>query len=173
MRDVFTVRMAAPEDLPVIHQLAEEIWPVTYGNILTPDQLRYMLDHIYSLPSLTRQRSDQQHTFLIASLGNENIGYASYSLIQEPGIYKLHKLYIHPKTQGLGLGKALINVVLENVTAKNATILRLNVNRQNKARNFYEKLGFAVIGEEDVDIGNGYFMVDYVMDKPLTHSPSP
>lgn len=173
MSDSFKVRVAGLEDLPVVHELAEVIWPATYGNILTTDQIRYMLDYIYSLPSLTRQQIDQQHIFLIASLGDENIGYASYSLIQEPGIYKLHKLYIHPKTQGLGLGKALINVVISAIKAKKANILRLNVNRYNKARDFYEKLGFTVIGEEDVDIGNGYFMVDYVMEKGLTHSPSP
>jgi ribosomal protein S18 acetylase RimI-like enzyme len=173
MSDAFTVRVAGKEDLPIIHELAETIWPVTYGNILTPDQLRYMLDHIYSLPSLTRQQQEQQHIFLLASLGYEYIGYASWSLVEKPGIYKLHKLYIHPKTQGLGLGKALIHVVIDQVMAENAAALRLNVNRQNKARNFYEKLGFTVIGEEDVDIGNGYFMVDYIMEKSLTRSPSP
>jgi len=41
------------------------------------------------------------------------------------------------------------------------------VNRQNNAKNFYEKLGFVVIKEEDIDIGNGYFMNDYVMEMML------
>ncbi|MGZ8545109.1 MAG: GNAT family N-acetyltransferase, partial [Flavisolibacter sp.] len=50
---------------------------------------------------------------------------------------------------------------------KGATVLRLNVNRNNSARSFYEKLGFEMIGEEDIDIGNGYFMNDYVMEKKI------
>ena len=52
--------------------------------------------------------------------------------------------------------------------AKGATVLQLNVNRHNTAKSFYEKLGFAVIKEEDIDIGSGYFMNDYIMEKRLT-----
>jgi ribosomal protein S18 acetylase RimI-like enzyme len=48
-----------------------------------------------------------------------------------------------------------------------ATTLQLNVNRNNPAKIFYEKLGFAVLNEEDIDIGNGYFMNDYVMQKMI------
>ena len=51
--------------------------------------------------------------------------------------------------------------------AKGGTTLQLNVNRQNNAKEFYEKMGFAVIGEEDIDIGSGYYMNDYIMEKKL------
>ncbi len=47
------------------------------------------------------------------------------------------------------------------------TALQLNVNRSNKARFFYEKLGFNVVREEDIDIGNNYFMNDFVMEKKV------
>jgi ribosomal protein S18 acetylase RimI-like enzyme len=50
---------------------------------------------------------------------------------------------------------------------KNAKALQLQVNRFNKAKEFYEKLGFTVIKTADFDIGNGYFMNDYVMEKKL------
>lgn len=49
----------------------------------------------------------------------------------------------------------------------NATVLELNVNRQNKARIFYEKFGFVIVEEKDIPIGNGYFMNDYVMQKVI------
>jgi ribosomal protein S18 acetylase RimI-like enzyme len=39
----------------------------------------------------------------------------------------------------------------------------LNVNRNNKALGFYQKFGFVILREEDIDIGNGYFMNDYIM----------
>ena len=35
------------------------------------------------------------------------------------------------------------------------------------AINFYKKNGFQIIREEDVDIGNGYYMNDYVMSKSI------
>jgi ribosomal protein S18 acetylase RimI-like enzyme len=38
------------------------------------------------------------------------------------------------------------------------------VNRHNRALHFYEKQGFKIIREEDIDIGSGYFMNDYVME---------
>jgi ribosomal protein S18 acetylase RimI-like enzyme len=69
--------------------------------------------------------------------------------------------------QGKGVGKFIIEHVINLVKSKNATILRLNVNRCNKAKLFYEKSGFVAVKTEDIDIGSGYFMNDYVMEKRL------
>lgn len=166
------IRFADLDDIPMIGYLAQQIWPETYGSILTPDQLAYMLDYIYSPASLTRQMSTDQHRFVIVELDEEPVGFASWGAI-EPGVFKLHKLYVHQKTQGKGIGKALMDFVIEQVREEDpsATALRLNVNRYNKAKFFYEKLGFAVIREEDVDIGNNYFMIDFVMEKKLDPLP--
>ena len=62
----------------------------------------------------------------------------------------------------------MIDYIIEEIKKENATALRLNVNRQNNALSFYKHLGFKIINEEDIDIGNGYFMNDYVMEKTLT-----
>jgi hypothetical protein len=43
----------------------------------------------------------------------------------------------------------------------------LNVNKYNSAQDFYKKLGFCIDYEEVIDIGNGYVMDDYVMEKEL------
>jgi ribosomal protein S18 acetylase RimI-like enzyme len=173
MTNALTIRNAGKEDLAIVRRLAEEIWPDTYAEILSADQLRYMMELIYSLPSLQEQLIEQHHTFLIASMHGEPVGFASYSLIEPRGIYKLHKIYIHPKTQGKGAGKALIDHIVQQLQAKGAASIRLNVNRHNKAKLFYERLGFAALYEEDIDIGNNYFMNDYVMELKITHSPSP
>ena len=85
----------------------------------------------------------------------------------EPGMYKLQKIYVMPQNQGKGTGKFVITEILKAITRKGGTSLQLNVNRNNKAKEFYEKLGFAVIREEDNDIGNGYVMNDYVMEKKI------
>ena len=161
--DELEIRDGDTEDIPVIGYLAQIIWPVAYKEILTKDQLDYMLNYIYSPNSLLRQMTEQKHQFLIAELDEEPVGFASYSKIIEPDTYKLHKLYVRSDIQGKGLGKALLEEVINRIQP--ATALHLNVNRSNKARNFYEKLGFKIIKEEDVDIGNNYFMNDYVMEK--------
>ena len=124
-----------------------------------------MLNLFYSPASLRKQMVEEQHQFLIVEQDEEEaIGFASWSPAAEPGVYKLHKLYVLPGQQGKGLGRALLQYIFEAIKPEGATTLRLNVNRYNKARQFYEKMGFSVVKEEDVAIGNNYFMNDYVME---------
>jgi ribosomal protein S18 acetylase RimI-like enzyme len=166
MNDELVIRDADLEDIPTIGYLAQQIWPGTYQEILGTAQLQYMMDLIYSPDSLQQQMVKQKHHFLVVELDEEPVGFASYSPLKEEGIYKLHKLYVHPKTQGKGIGKTLVDYIVDQLPRK-AKTLRLNVNRHNKAKNFYEKIGFSIVKEEDIDIGNQYFMNDYVMEKQL------
>jgi GNAT superfamily N-acetyltransferase len=161
------IRQADLDDINTIGFLAQQIWPQTYGHILSKEQLDYMLHLIYNPAALKDQMLKQHHSFLMAELNEEPVGFASFSTTARPGVYKLHKLYVRGDIQGKGLGKALVNAVLEEIRPLDAAALYLNVNRQNKARSFYEKFGFTVIGEENIDIGSGYFMTDYVMEMRL------
>ncbi|HXO74024.1 MAG TPA: GNAT family N-acetyltransferase [Puia sp.] len=163
--ETLSIRPGELEDINTIGFLAQQIWPETYGAILPAEQLQYMLNLFYSPASLRRQMVEEQHQFLIVEQDEEEaIGFASWSVAAEPGVYKLHKLYVLPGQQGKGLGRALLQYIFEAIQPEGATILRLNVNRYNKARQFYEKMGFTVVKEEDVAIGNNYFMNDYVME---------
>lgn len=168
MSNELIIRNADLDDINTIGFLAYQIWPATYKDILTLDQLQYMLNLIYSPSSLRKQMTISQHQFLISEIDEEPVGFASYSKIDEPSTYKLQKLYVRTDIQGKGLGKTLLEYVEEAVKEAGAKNLHLNVNRHNKARFFYEKMGYKVIKEEDVDIGNGYFMNDFVMEKNVS-----
>lgn len=161
MENELLIRQAGEDDINTVGFLAQEVWPPTYKEILSADQLVYMMDLFYSPASLRDQM--QKHTFLLAEIDEDPVGFASFSPLDEEGIYKLHKLYVKTGTQGRGLGRALINYIVEEIKKTDAKALDLNVNRSNKAKSFYEKLGFEVIREEDIDIGNGYWMIDFVM----------
>ena len=167
MSSSLSIRLADVDDINTICFLAQQIWPVTYKEILSKEMLDYMLNLFYSPESLARQILEQKHIFLLLEDQEEPLGFASYSLLPETDIYKLHKLYVLPNRQGQGLGRILIDFILEEIRSKGAVTLRLNVNRNNKAKIFYEKLGFTVVYEEDVDIGNNFLMTDYVMEKKL------
>ena len=67
--------------------------------------------------------------------------------------------------QGKGTGRFVIDYVIAAIKKKGAASLLLQVNRNNPARLFYDKLGFTIIDEIDADIGHGYFMNDYIMEK--------
>ena len=159
------LRRAIQKDIPLIRELSHKIWPSAYGAILSAEQIDYMLKMMYSEESLLGQMKER-HEFIIVNDGQTPVGFASFSLV-ENGIYKLHKLYVMPQNQGKGTGKFVITEILKAMLRKGGTALRLNVNRNNKAKDFYEKLGFVIINEEDIDIGNGYFMNDYVMERKM------
>lgn len=160
-----SLRRAYEKDIPLIRDLSRQVWPQTYSMILSPEQISYMLEMMYSEQALSRQMQEK-HEFIIVSDGNEPIGFASFSFIGD-GVYKLHKIYILPNIQGKGAGKYVIAEILKAISRKGGKSLQLNVNRNNKALDFYTKLGFSIIRSEDIDIGNGYFMNDYVMEKKL------
>ena len=159
------IRNATPEDIPLIRDLTHKIWPQTYAAILTNEQINYMLELLYSESSLIKQMNEH-HRFLIVYDEITPAGFASYSEIDH-GIFKLHKIYLLPDQQGKGTGRFLLDYIITIILQHDAKLLRLNVNRHNKAKDFYERLGFTLIKEEEVNIGNGYFMNDYVMEKKL------
>jgi ribosomal protein S18 acetylase RimI-like enzyme len=161
------IRLANVEDLTTVEQLAREIWPVTYAGLVPPAHLTYMLDLFYNNAALRDLLLQQGHIFLMVESAGKPVGFASYSTL-EPGVSKLQKIYVHPDTQGQGIGKQLIDYIISDLQSKSFHTLRLNVNRYNKARFFYEKLGFVIVKEEDIDLGNNVFMIDYVMEKKLT-----
>ncbi len=164
--DDITIKTASVQDIWVIQSIIYETYPATYKDILSEQQITYMLDLLYSSATLKKQIEQEDHTYLIATEKETAIAIAAFSEVEE-SVYKLHKIYALPNQQGKGLGKLLINRVSEEIKKSGATALRLNVNRHNKAKSFYEHLGFAVVGEEDIDIGNGYFMNDHVMEKNI------
>lgn len=161
-----TVRYAIEEDISLIRELTFKVWPQTYANLLTKEQIDYMLSLMYSEESLRQQMKDGAQ-FIIVYENDLPVGFAS---IKQTDIttYKLDKIYILQSQQGKGTGKFLLHHIINEIQKRNATILWLQVKRDNPARSFYEKNGFKVKGEADFDIGNGYFMKDYIMEKDIT-----
>lgn len=163
-----SIKAAGLSDLAFIHDLAHAIWPSTYGDILSPHQLKYMLDKIYSLSSLQNQLLNLHHNFILVFDENIPVGFASFSPTEDnSSVYHLHKIYILPTQQGTGTGKMVLDYVVNSAKEMGATSLTLNVNRYNKARYFYEKKGFTIAQEVDIDIGKGFFMNDFIMELKL------
>jgi|HubBroStandDraft_3_1064219.scaffolds.fasta_scaffold542072_1 GNAT superfamily N-acetyltransferase len=158
------VRVVSEEDLWLVRELAFQIFPITYQDIVEPRQIDYMMDLIYSREALVAQW-DSGQIFLIVYSEEIPVGFASYTRLNEEGDFKLNKIYLDNRLQGKGLGRWLLNDVITRVKSEEGRALLLNVNRHNKARAFYEKMGFSVLKEDLIDIGSGYFMDDYVMEK--------
>ncbi|MDB5110983.1 MAG: family N-acetyltransferase [Mucilaginibacter sp.] len=165
---MFQIRQATVNDVEIIRQIAEQTWWPAYSPILATEQIAFMLGEIYSAEKITIQIAENQQTYLLLIEDERPVAFAAYSPREEDvEIYKLHKLYCLPITQGKGYGRVLIDEVCKKTLEAGKHTLDLNVNRYNKAKSFYEKMGFSVAYEEDIPIGP-YWMNDYVMQKKLS-----
>lgn len=157
-------REATAADIPVIQTIAAITWEPTYVPIIGQAQVEYMLSTMYSTTTLGTQMADGQR-FLILLVEGKDVGFAGFGSEDTAGaIYKLHKLYLLPEVQGMGLGRYLIETVMDQVKQAGAKHLLLNVNRANPALHFYQKIGFKIKETVDIEIGNGFFMNDYIME---------
>ncbi len=156
---------ASMEDVVSIQNIAFETWPVVYGNIITQSQIKYMLDLFYSEAVLTDSIISKVQDFLLLKDQGKAIGFASFehNYLQQK-VTRLHKLYLLPQSQGKGQGKVLINAVVEKAKENSSLNISLNVNKFNPALTFYKKVGFEIVGEEKLPIGNNFFMDDYKME---------
>lgn len=164
---MITLRTATPADAERIEDLARRTWPDTFGDILSPAQIAYMLDWMYD-PDLLRRQMAEGHLFRIAERDGEPLGYLGC----EPNyggeaVLKIHKIYVLPAAQGLGIGRRLMHDAEIYGKISGMKFVKLNVNRHNRAQKFYEALGFQVIDNQNIDIGSGYLMEDFVMCKIL------
>lgn len=154
------IKKATEKDITVIHNLAEEIWKAYYPAIISITQVDYMLDLMYSENALRKQLEDG-HIFYLAFEQEIPVGYFSYTE-KEKGKYFLNKFYIKTNLHRSGTGSQMFNFLLQLLPTGHD--LRLTVNRMNyKAINFYFKNGFIIEDAKDFNIGNGFFMNDFVM----------
>ena len=102
---MLSIRRATEADCGLIRRLAGEVFPATYREILTPAQLDYMMEWMYSEESLQGQFR-AGHVWFIASSDGEPCGYVSVER-QGGDLFHLQKIYVLPRFQGLGAGEFL------------------------------------------------------------------
>lgn len=165
----YSFKQASKSDIPIIQEIANITFRDTYQKILSHEQLEWMYNWMYSKESLQFQM-EHDHTFFIIKIKKEGsdafvpVGYISIEK-QEKKLFHLQKIYLLPAMQGKGLGKVLIDKGIDYVKSfgLKSCKIELNVNRSNKAVDFYKKMGFTIEKSGDFDIGNGYYMNDYIM----------
>lgn len=150
------------EDISTVQQLSREIWEEHYLPIIGQQQIDYMLDLFYSTEKIQKELEEGVY-WEILYLENEAIGYLVCE-VEEENI-QLSKLYLKSKVRGKGLGKFLIDRSKEIAKENNKNSIRLNVNKNNtQSIAFYERVGFLKVEEGVFDIGNGYFMDDFIYE---------
>lgn len=149
-------------ELQIIQDLAQIIWPVSFKDMISTEQIDYMLEWMYN-PNKLKENHQNGHIYLLYSEKDVPLGFVSYELKRSESEVRIHKLYVHPDCQNRGIGRIILEHVKDLARSAEIKYLDLFVNRTNPAVGFYKSTGFHVAEEIDLDIGNGYFMKDYLM----------
>ena len=165
----FTIITAGVENIMQIHDMAEIVFRHTYRDILSTEQMEYMMEWMYSPTNLQKQFAEG-HVYFIALCDGIPCGYLSVQPdgMTESGrlLYHLQKIYVIPSEQGYGLGRLLFEKAVSHIRSESSgrpAALELNVNRNNPAIGFYHHLGLKILRQGDFHIGNGFYMNDYIM----------
>lgn len=162
------IRQATLEDIATIQAMADVVFRKTYAEILSPEQMEYMIHWMYSTESLTEQIAGKDKKFFIALDGDVPCGYVSVELerMQDDGtpLFHLQKIYVMPEHQGRGVGRQLFTFLVSHLQewSPRGFRMELNVNRTNRAVGFYERMGMRRDRQGDFPIGNGFYMNDYI-----------
>lgn len=157
------IKTATIADAPLIEALAKEIWTQHYASIITMAQITYMLDRFQSADAISKDIQNGAF-FDIAYLEDEPCGYSA-TFPKESGFF-LSKLYVKQSCRAQGVARTLVSHVDARAKDVGAPRIWLTCNKHNKnSLAAYERLGFSIIEECETDIGNGFIMDDYVLEK--------
>lgn len=163
------IQIARIADLPAISRMADFIWRRHFPGIITAEQIDYMLGRMYDPAAMRDEVRTQGIVYGFVRLGRRRVGYFAYGPAEDPREMKLHKLYVHPDCRGRGYGSFVIRHLIGLCRRRRLRFLILAVNKRNKlAIDVYRKNGFRVRASVRKDIGDGFVMNDYIMEKAVT-----
>ena len=162
------IRLLSKAELPLVRQVADIVWPITFRTILSEEQVAYMMEMMYA-PAVMEREYDEGIQFRGVFDGERAVGYLIMGPCDaKPATMKLHKCYLLPAYQGRGIGSRMLQTAISLAREAGYNFLRLNVNRHNdKAIRAYLRNGFSTVETVDNPIGNGFFMNDFVMEIQL------
>lgn len=155
-------------DFAAVASVARRIWLEHYTTIVSTDQIEYMLGGRFTPENLRRYIAAADRWLDVLRVRDEIVGYCSFALTDTPREMKLEQLYLLPSHHGRGLGRFMLEHVERKCLEQGCSRLMLQVNKRNeKAIRVYRGAGFTCCQEVVVDIGSGFVMDDYIMEKNL------
>ncbi len=145
--------------------LAEEIWHQHFTDIIGKAQVDYMVEKFQSYPALKEQIENGYEYYQIYS-GHSFAGYIG--IHEEESSLFLSKLYIQKEFRGQHISTQAFQFLLELCKKRSLPKIWLTCNKHNgNTLNIYRHWGFVTTREQKADIGNGYFMDDYILEYPV------
>lgn len=156
--------VAGDADIDVVARLAHEIWYEHYVPIIGREQVDYMVAKFQSAEAIAAQIAEGYEYFLVRKAG-QDVAYGAIRCESEQRTMFLSKLYVLQSQRAGGLGRILLGEFERLARQRGLQSIWLTVNKYNPALDAYRRLGFKVTAPVVTDIGNGFVMDDYRMEK--------
>lgn len=153
------------EDLAAMaSQIWHEYWPALIGEA----QTTYMVENFQSLEAFIRDMNEHayEYWFLVDDAGNR-VGYTGGHVEPSTNRFFISKIYLISDARGKGYTRKTIDFY--NALCKNRGLdaMYLTVNKHNDLGiRAYKGTGFEIIDAVETDIGEGFIMDDYIMERP-------
>ena len=121
----------SPEEAVSVSQMAHEIWPVVYRDLISESQIQYMLDWMYDPAQIRRDMEEGICYCWIVGKENQQAGFTAFGPVEKGKFCELHKLYLKPEFHRQGLGFAALNGIESILREARSKQSNLRVNRNN------------------------------------------
>jgi len=160
------LKPVSQDEIGQLQQLASEIWNQHYIEIISKEQIDYMLELFHSKQRILEEIS-RGCIWMMLWNNEKPVGYLMLKP-EKSGMY-LSKIYLKKEVRRKGFGKLMIDFVKKTAIEHKLYKVSLNVNKHNTDTiRFYEKSGFKKVGEGVFEIGNSYVMDDFIFELDLS-----
>jgi ribosomal protein S18 acetylase RimI-like enzyme len=159
------IRKASNEqDIQKIADLANIIWHEHFTPIIGEAQVEYMLDKFQSFKAISEAVNVNNYIYYMAFDDGEFCGYIG--IHPENKAVLLSKIYVEKSHRGKKISKQMIETVRNDYSDYDYMWLTVNKHNSNSIA-AYKKMGFEITREQVADIGSGFVMDDYIMEKKI------
>jgi len=162
-----TLKVKSQSDIVLVADLAREIWRQHFTPIIGAPQVEYMLEKFQSVEAISSQLKNGTEYYIV-SLVNQPVGYTGLVPDDADNKMMISKIYLRNSCRGMGIGNHMLDFIEQECKKRNLSKLWLTVNRFNHGTiEWYVRKGFETVDQVKQDIGNGFFMDDYIMEKRI------
>lgn len=154
--------------------IAGEIWRGYWPAIIGEAQTEYMIEMFQSFEAIRHHMAheDYEYWLLVAAEGEADdvnrsiVGFTGGRVEAETNRFFISKIYLYPEARGHGYARRVIEFYEDLCFARGLEAMYLTVNKHNELGiRAYNGTGFTTIDSVETDIGQGFIMDDYVMEK--------
>lgn len=154
------------EDIKMLARCAETVWNEHYASILSQAQIDYMVERFQSFEAIKKSIAEEHYIYAMLRNGEEVIAYCGFQA-QAKRLF-LSKLYVLEPWRNHGYAGLLLSKMTEYAREHQLKSIYLTCNRYNtNSLDFYRHKGFQIVDSADTDIGQGFIMEDYILEKEV------